>query len=99
MTTFKRTTKKTGSKTRNTVTTRNLGNSTISNSVKTGNTNYTYTTQGSKSYVTQTIKNGDGSISKKRISSNSPSKNKSSGLGGILGVIFFIVIVVFSLFG
>ena len=106
---YKRTTQKTGTNTRRSVTHSRKGPSTISHSHKSGSVTYTTTTKGSKSYMTRTQRFADGYVERKRVMSSSQKRkakpksrrrNKSSsdsfGMGWL--VLFGIVCLLSFIF-
>jgi hypothetical protein len=93
---YKRTSKKTGTNSRRTTTMNSSGAQKITNSVKSGNTTTSYTTNGGKSYMTQTTRSADGFIARRRIGSTSPKRGKRSkkdDAGAGMGIIIILCII------
>lgn len=97
MTTYKRKTVSTGKNSRRSTTTSSKGTYTSSTSSGTKSQRTTYTQKSNgQSYTTVTQKMGDGSYSRRRISSYNPKKASKSSSGGLgFGMIVILVIVGF----
>jgi cobalamin biosynthesis Mg chelatase CobN len=96
---YKRKTTKTGRITRRSMTTNTNGPSTFSNSMTSGNVTTTHTSKGGKYYTTQTIRRPDGTIEKKRTQSSQAKSNKPSESGGLVLLVFVVIVILGFLFG
>ena len=95
---YKRTTRKFGSG-RVSTTQSTTGPSTYSISTKAGGTTRTTTQKGNKSYVTETIRDGNGWVSKKRIYSSHPRKKKEKEPTKLEAMSDFLFIAGFGILG
>jgi hypothetical protein len=101
---YKRTTKKTGPRSRKSVTFNTTGPTTYSSSSTHAGETYTHTSKNGKYYTTRTTRTPSGYVQRERVSSSSPRKTNYSSQntkssGGNLVVFLIIIALGFFFFG